>query len=327
MTQRAAGFFAHPQSLVESSRVGDGTRVWAFAHVLPGAVIGRDCNICDHVFIENDVVVGDRVTVKCGVQLWDGVTLEDDVFVGPNATFTNDPFPRSRQRPEQFSRTTVRAGASIGANATLLPGIEIGRGAMVGAGAVVTHDVPPGVVVTGNPARIRRHAGDPLASGEEDRAPVQPGRPVDMAGRGGVIARSAAGATIQTLPVVADSRGSLSFAELGNELPFVPRRYFLLFDVPSGAIRGAHAHHELHQFIVCVHGSCRVILDNGSRRDELTLAGPDRGVHVPPLIWTTVVPDSNATTVLVLASAEYDASDYIRDYDEFLRIARDRVAR
>ena len=326
MTNGPPGYFAHPQSLVESSNVGDGTRVWAFAHILPAAVIGRDCNICDHVFIENDVVVGDRVTVKCGVQLWDGVTLEDDVFVGPNATFTNDPFPRSRQRPEQFSRTTVRAGASIGANATLLPGIEIGRGALVGAGAVVTHDVPPGVVVTGNPARIKRHAGDPLAY-DDDGVPTQPGRQPDTGGRGGVIARSAAGATIQTIPVIADSRGSLSFAELGNELPFVPRRYFLLFDVPSGAIRGAHAHRGLHQFIVCVHGTCRVILDNGSRRDELPLAAPDRGIHVPPLIWTTVVPDSNATTVLVLASAEYDASDYIRDYDEFLRIARDRVAR
>ncbi|HUQ81191.1 MAG TPA: DapH/DapD/GlmU-related protein, partial [Gemmatimonadaceae bacterium] len=133
MTTANTGYFAHPQSLVESPNIGEGTRVWAFAHILPGAKVGRDCNICDHVFIENDVVVGDRVTVKCGVQLWDGVALEDDVFVGPNATFTNDLFPRSRQRPEQFARPTVRAGASIGANATLLPGIEIGQGAMVGA--------------------------------------------------------------------------------------------------------------------------------------------------------------------------------------------------
>src|SRR5215204_67782 len=169
----AGDWLRHPKALVESTAIGAGTRVWAFAHVLPGARIGRQCNICDHVFIENDVTVGDRVTVKCGVQLWDGVTIEDDVFVGPNATFTNDPFPRSRQRLEQFSRTTVRAGASIGANATLLPGIEIGRGAMVGAGAVVTHDVPPGVVVTGNPARIKRHAGDPLAY-DDGGVPTQP---------------------------------------------------------------------------------------------------------------------------------------------------------
>lgn len=150
-------YFQHPNALVESTRIGSRTRIWAFTHVLPGATIGQDCNICDHVFIENDVTVGDRVTVKCGVQLWDGVTLEDDVFVGPNVTFTNDLFPRSKQYPERFSRTLVREGASIGANATLLAGITVGANAMVGAGAVVTKDVPPNAVVVGNPARVRSY--------------------------------------------------------------------------------------------------------------------------------------------------------------------------
>src|SRR4030088_2199160 len=118
-----SGVYVHPQGLCESSTVGKGTRIWAFAHVLPGARIGRDCNICDGVFIENDVVVGDRVTIKCGVQLWDGLELEDDVFIGPNATFTNDHFPRSKLRSAPYLRTIVRRGASIGANATILPGI------------------------------------------------------------------------------------------------------------------------------------------------------------------------------------------------------------
>lgn len=151
----ATSFYAHPLSLVETINVGEGTRIWAFTHVLPGARIGRDCNICDHVFVENDVVVGDRVTVKCGVQLWDGVRLEDDVFIGPNATFTNDAFPRSKQ-PFELLLTIVQRGASIGANATILPGIMIGEGAMVGAGAVVTRDVPPHTLVVGNPARVVR---------------------------------------------------------------------------------------------------------------------------------------------------------------------------
>lgn len=148
------GHFVHDRGLCESSDVGPGTRIWAFTHVLPGARIGADCNICDHVFVENDVVVGDRVTVKCGVQLWDGTRLADDVFVGPNVTFTNDPFPRSRIHPPFFPSTVVERGASIGANATILPGLTIGREAMIGAGAVVTRDVPPRAVVIGNPARV-----------------------------------------------------------------------------------------------------------------------------------------------------------------------------
>jgi UDP-2-acetamido-3-amino-2,3-dideoxy-glucuronate N-acetyltransferase len=148
--------FIHPSSDVQSKQVGEGTRIWQYVVILPGAVIGRDGNICSHCFIENNVVVGDRVTVKCGVQLWDGVTLEDDVFVGPNATFTNDRHPRSRTPGYDMLKTLVRKGASIGANATILPGITIGAGATVGAGAVVTKDVPDGVTVIGNPARIFR---------------------------------------------------------------------------------------------------------------------------------------------------------------------------
>ena len=148
--------FIHPSSDVQSKQIGEGTRVWQYVVILPGAVIGRDGNICSHCFIENQVVVGDRVTVKCGVQLWDGMTLEDDVFVGPNATFTNDREPRSRNASATLLPTLVKKGASIGANATILPGLTIGEGSMVGAGAVVTKDVPPRTLVVGNPARIVR---------------------------------------------------------------------------------------------------------------------------------------------------------------------------
>lgn len=152
-------FYVHPNALVETTNIGDGSRIWAFVHILPKAKIGSDCNICDHVFIENDVTVGDRVTVKCGVQLWDGVHLEDDVFVGPNATFTNDPFPRSKQS-FTLQQTIVKRGASIGANATILPGITIGEKALVAAGSVVTRDVPPFSLVMGNPARVVKSLED-----------------------------------------------------------------------------------------------------------------------------------------------------------------------
>src|SRR5689334_5534751 len=147
-------FFKHDQAIVETAAIGERTRVWAFAHILPGARIGRDCNICDHVFVENDVIVGDRVTVKSGVQLWDGVRLEDDVFVGPNATFTNDLFPRSKDHSHKVALTVMRKGSSLGANATVLPGVTIGEGAMIGAAAVVTTDVPANAIVVGNPAKV-----------------------------------------------------------------------------------------------------------------------------------------------------------------------------
>lgn len=145
----------HDKALVDrGATIGAQTRVWGFTHILAGARIGADCNICEQVFVENDVIVGDRVTVKCGVQLWDGIRLEDDVFVGPNVTFTNDRFPRSKQYPERFLTTLVKAGASIGGGAVILPGLSIGARAMVGAGAVVTRSVPDGATVVGNPARV-----------------------------------------------------------------------------------------------------------------------------------------------------------------------------
>ncbi|MCK7551556.1 acyltransferase [Marinobacter goseongensis] len=149
--------FIHPLADVAECTIGEGTKVWQFVVILTGAKIGQDCNICAQTLIEGDVVIGDRVTVKSGVQLWDGTRVEDDVFIGPNATFTNDPYPRSKQYLEEFSGIRICKNASIGANATILPGITIGKEAMVGAGAVVTEDVPPKAVVVGNPARIIRY--------------------------------------------------------------------------------------------------------------------------------------------------------------------------
>lgn len=142
----------HRLADVQTADVGEGTRIWQFAVVLKGAKIGRNCNVCAHTFIENDVVVGDNVTVKCGVQLWDGLRIGNNVFIGPNATFTNDLYPRSGNREFECLSTVVEDDVSIGANATILPGVRLGRGCMIGAGAVVTKDVPAGVTVVGNPA-------------------------------------------------------------------------------------------------------------------------------------------------------------------------------
>jgi len=306
-------FYQHPQAIVESGRIGAGTRIWAFAHILPGAVIGRDCNICDHVFIENDVVIGDRVTIKCGVQLWAGLRIEDDVFVGPNATFTNDPFPRSgcHLPPDRIPRTVVKRGASIGANATIHPGITIGEYAMVGAGAVVTRDVPRNAIVAGNPAVITSYVGlEPEAPGSL----LHPKPGPDHA------YLSVGGARLLRLPGAADLRGSLVHATVANEVPFEVRRIFFVYGVPTREVRGEHAHRALHQFLVCVHGSCHVIVDDGSRREEFILAEPSLGLYLPPMVWSIQYKFSADAVLAVLASAPYDPADYIRSYDEYLQM-------
>lgn len=143
----------HPSSDVQTKLIGDNTFVWQFCVILPGAKIGSNCNVCANVLIENDVLVGNNVTIKSGVQLWDGVTLEDDTFIGPNVTFTNDLVPRSKQYPDYFYRTIVKKGASIGANSTIIAGHTIGEYALIGAGSVVTNDVPAHTVWYGNPAK------------------------------------------------------------------------------------------------------------------------------------------------------------------------------
>ncbi|NGM54447.1 isomerase [Stenotrophomonas pavanii] len=302
-------FYCHPNALCESDRIGDGTRIWAFVHVLPGAVIGEDCNICDGVFVEDDVVVGNRVTVKSGVQLWNGTRLGDDVFVGPNATFTNDRFPRSGQHLDGFPETVVEAGASIGANATLLPGVRIGSGAMVGAGAVITRSVPPNAIVVGNPARIVGYVADgktqtrPTAV-SSDETPHS----------------SVSGVKLHKLPRYQDLRGALSVGEFSKDLPFQPKRYFLVFDVPSQETRGEHAHRICHQFLICVKGSVRVLADDGTRREEFTLDSPSVGLHLPPMIWGTQYQYSPGAVLLVFASEEYDSDEYIRHYDEFIAL-------
>lgn len=145
----------HPAADVQSINIGNGTNIWQYCVVLPGAIIGEDCNICAHVLIENDVRIGNRVTVKSGVQLWNGLIIEDDVFIGPNVTFTNDLIPRSKKYPEEFEKTFVKCGASIGANATIVAGNIIGEYALIGAGSVVTSDIPANTVWYGNPARQR----------------------------------------------------------------------------------------------------------------------------------------------------------------------------
>jgi acetyltransferase-like isoleucine patch superfamily enzyme/dTDP-4-dehydrorhamnose 3,5-epimerase-like enzyme len=304
-------YYVHPQAICESSNIGENTRIWAFAHILPNAVIGEECNICDSVFIENDVVVGNRVTIKCGVQLWDGVQLEDNVFIGPNVTFANDKFPRSKVYPEHFARTLIAKGASIGANATILPNITVGINAMIGAGSVVTRSVPPNAIVVGNPAKIIGYVdakNDKTANTKNPHYQSQ-----------SKVVTTVSGVTLHVSRTVPDMRGSLSVGEFDREIPFKPLRYFLVFDVPTAETRGEHAHIKCHQFLIAVKGSVRVVADDGKTREEFLLDKNNLGLYLPAMTWGIQYHYSPDAVLLVFASEYYDAKDYIRDYDQFIK--------
>ncbi|QQP98611.1 WxcM-like domain-containing protein [Lysobacter enzymogenes] len=310
----------HETADVQSTQIGAGTTIWQSAVVLSGARIGTDVNLCAHTFVENDVVIGDRVTVKSGVYLWDGIHIDDDVFIGPNVTFTNDKFPRSKVYPDQFLKTRIEAGASIGGGAVILPGVVIGRYAMVGAGAVVTKSVPPYAIVYGSPARI---------AGYVENAATPGGKPVESLPDNGPATHSVGvkGVTVHRFKSVQDMRGALTVGEFPRDIPFEPKRYFLVFDVPSEKTRGEHAHHRCEQFLICVKGSCAVVADDGESRCEVLLDSPDKGIYLPAMTWGIQYKYSSDAVLLVFASHPYEADDYIRNYSEFLELANADPAR
>lgn len=298
-------FFVHEQALCESRQIGPGTRIGAFAHVLAGTRIGADCNVGDGAFLGDAVVIGDRVTLQSGARLCDCVELACDVFVGSNVTFSS-----AGREPSHNARTVVNACASIGAGATILSGVEIGRGAEVDAGAVVSRSVPPNAIVTGNPAHIVGYTETRRPDGQEHH-PVAP--------TSGTIKLGVGGVCLHRSTEFSDLRGSLTAGELPHDdVPFVPRRWFLVYDVPNREVRGEHAHRLCHQFLVCVSGNMTIAVDDGEHRAEVKLDAPTLGLYVPPLVWASQFRYSPDAVLLVLASDPYDASDYIRDYDLFL---------
>ncbi|OGH05943.1 MAG: isomerase [Candidatus Levybacteria bacterium RBG_16_35_11] len=307
-------YFIHDKALVATKKIGENTRIWAFCNILKGAKIGKDCNICDHVFIENKVVIGNKVTVKCGVFLWDGITIEDNVFIGPNAAFANDKFPRSKKYLKKPVATLIKKGASLGANATVLPGIVVGENAMVGAGAVVTKDVPPNAIVVGNPARITGYVNTvdfKNIKTLQDTSFIKTRLPTKVKG-----------ADVYKLSKVSDIRGDLSFTEYKKEIPFLVKRVFMVYNVPSREVRGEHAHRKLHQFLICVKGSVNIVVDDGKNSLEIPLTPMDIGIHIKPRTWSVQYKYSQDAILLVFASEKYDAKDYIRSYDQFLKLVK-----
>lgn len=258
------------------------------AHVSPQARLGPGCRI------------------DAGAVVPAGCELGADVHVGPNAVFV-EPEPGSAR-----SAARAQAHVRVGANAVIHPGLVLATGVVVRPGAVVTQSVPHGAVVEGNPATIVGYVD--TTSSRDALPPLAPGRASHP-----VQSTPVQGVTLHRMPVVPDLRGSLTVGEFERDIPFAPQRYFLVFGVPSRETRGAHAHKQCHQFLICVQGSCSVVADDGQRRTEVRLDALDMGLYLPPMVWGIQYQYSADAVLLVFASHHYDAQDYIRDYDEFLR--------
>ncbi len=307
----------HPTAEVHSDGVDKSTEVSQFCVIFDGAKIGAGSSVGSHCVIEKNVTIGERVKVNSGVQIWNGISIANDVFIGPNVTFAKD----SHMESNQVFNTVIEDGASIAGGATLMPGITIGKGASIAAGAVVTKSVPANTIVEGNPARVVGYVNGAAETESDKIENVVKLNSVPLRGDQASVSLGASGALVKRLKFVDDLRGNLSVGEFPSDIPFNPKRYFLVFDVPNQEVRGSHAHKECEQFLVCIKGSVNVIVDDGNLRSEVVLDSPDLGVYIPPLVWGTQYGYSEDAVLLVFASHTYDDLDYIRDYDEFQSIA------
>ncbi|MCU1293707.1 MAG: WxcM domain protein C-terminal domain protein [Bryobacterales bacterium] len=279
------------------------------ARVLSGAKVGDGCTIEDHTLIEPAVIIGAGVTIRFGVAIRNGTVIEDGVLIGANVSFSDELGPKS-------GTTIVKQYATIGAQAVIRSGVTIGERAIVHPGSFVTESVPPLAIVQGNPAHIVGYNG---VQPQARRPGVRSAEVVGVAGT------TIDGVTLHRLPSAADMRGQLSYAEIGQHVPFEVKRFFLVYGVAGKEVRGEHAHRNLRQFLVCVHGECSVMADDGSRREEFLLDDPTLGLLLPPMVWAVQYKHAADAVLLVLASDRYDSDDYIRDYSEFLHcLARRR---
>jgi len=303
-------FSIHPSALAESKDIGPNTQVEAFAYIAHQVRVGKNCVIGPHVCIGKHTVIGDRVIIRGAAQICAGTIIEDEVSIAAHAAFLSDRNSDSGNVTD--NPIVLRRGCKIGANSTLCARVTIGEYGVVRAGAVVTRSVQPHAIVAGNPATVVAFAN----TLETPAPPAAPSSALVQATESKV-----RGVKIYELPLIRDPRGNLTVGEFERTLPFVPKRYFMTFDVPSFDVRGEHAHRTCHQFLLCVRGSCAVVVDDGLNREEFLLDRPTFGVHVPPMVWATEYKHSQDSRLLVFASEHYDPADYIRDYQIYLKEA------
>lgn len=279
-----------------------------FAHV--GADIADDSHLGDFVVVYPGAVLAQGSRVEGFTQVWPGVRLEAGARLGPGVTL-------ERRANGDSSDIVIGAAAQIGAGATIQCGVRIGNGAIVEAGTLVAQSVPPYAIVSGVPARITGYVEKSPGAGSRlwhNQAVFPESQAVVRLGVGDV--------ALHRAKMVRDPRGDLSVGEFPKDIPFEAKRYFLVFNVPSEKTRGEHAHHKCHQFLLCVKGSCAVVVDDGHDRCEVLLESPDMGIHLPPLTWGIQYKYSSDAVLLVFTSDYYEADDYIRDYAEFVAIVQ-----
>jgi acetyltransferase-like isoleucine patch superfamily enzyme/dTDP-4-dehydrorhamnose 3,5-epimerase-like enzyme len=276
------------------------------ARLHDGALVAASAMLGDFVVAYAGAEIGEHCRVLGFTQLWPGVRLEAGAELGPGVTL---------EAPEPNQRADIVIGpqARVGAGALICAGVRLGQGAVVAAGAVVAQNVPPYAVVSGVPARIIDYVqtasrAPAMAWHQRAEFPAQPS----------VVPLGVGDVTLHRFKYLHDPRGDLSVGEFDKEIPFLPKRYFLVMNVPSDKTRGEHAHRKCHQFLVCVKGSCALVVDDLEQRCEVQLDSPELGVYLPPMTWGIQYKYSSDAVLLVFTSDYYDANDYIRDYDEFV---------
>lgn len=294
-----------PTAACDAKRIGAHSRVLAFARLGPDVTVGEDCFVGDHAVLEGEVTLADDVQIEGGARIVGPVTVGRRAAVGVGAVLSGT------ERTSGTADIVVGADAQIGANAAVLPGVSIGRSAVVRPGSIVTDSVPAHAIVAGNPARIVAYVeSTDLAVARERILTAAPEKTIETA---------VGGVTIHPVTHARDLRGSLAALEF-RDLPFVPLRAFVVFDVPSETVRGSHAHRVCAQFLVCLAGGVSCLVDDGTAREDLRLATADAGVYMPPMTWGTQWRYTHDAILLVLASHPYDPADYVRDYEEFLTL-------